>query len=516
MVVEAMLKVAFLSCLFALLATGLSTVPESVRSETPAERARSANKEDSPNPQWQVVASRKKWVGLKNKNLEIIYQKPSAQYIDIYRLLRQREALEELSAFLAPLRLPEKLKITAKQCRYSPFSQSPSIAYYALDNREVVICYEGIYAFSSAGYDIKIRDGFTANDVALGAFVNIALHEVAHAIFHIYRLPVLGREEDAADQMAAFVILNFGKDIARRTIVGYANYVKTWDTPFTRAYLADEHSTPIQRLHNLVCLAYGGQPNTFRTIAEQSGLSKSRLAGCRAEYEQVRHAFEKTVLPHVDDELMAKVLSLGWAAWEGDSRHKTNPFWDRRFLNTSYLVVCALAFGLCLSPPLGHFFRSLLCFKKECFKEKISRRQWWAYMALVVAVVMAGETGFTYLRRFEWPIPVQYLFAGLSLVLFIRFYWVVLFCVQRLNDRARSPWWVAVAIFPYVIVEFARHAYPLGWPLNPWPAWLVWLLIISLFVTLWVVNEIAFLRSRTTDKPSGEREDASGECGTSV
>ena len=31
-------------------------------------------------------------------------------------------------------------------------------------------------------------------------------------------IPVFGREEDAADQLSAFLMLQFGKDVARTTI----------------------------------------------------------------------------------------------------------------------------------------------------------------------------------------------------------------------------------------------------------------------------------------------------------
>lgn len=267
-----------------------------------------------------------KWSDLSNTNLIITYQdKIFSEYTPIYKLLKEQEALEQISAFLAPLRLPTKLKITLRQCRYSFLSQAYTGAYYSFINKEVVVCYEEIQAFSSAGHDIKIRSGFTADDVTLGAFVNLSLHEIAHAIFDIYKLPVLGREEDAADQMATYIILTFGGQIAQRAIEGYANYVLTWDTPFTRANLSDEHSRPLQRYHNMICIAYGGSPDKFGRLAKMSGLSKERLAGCKVEYEQVRYAFDQTVAPHLDKQLLDKVSRIKWAcgsqAFEESSIH---------------------------------------------------------------------------------------------------------------------------------------------------------------------------------------------------
>jgi hypothetical protein len=38
------------------------------------------------------------------------------------------------------------------------------------------------------------------------------LHETGHAVFDLLEVPVLGREEDAADLFSAYIMLHFGKD----------------------------------------------------------------------------------------------------------------------------------------------------------------------------------------------------------------------------------------------------------------------------------------------------------------
>ena len=45
---------------------------------------------------------------------------------------------------------------------------------------------------------------------------------IRDALFDMLKLPVLGREEDAADQVAAYINLQFGKAEARRLIMGTA------------------------------------------------------------------------------------------------------------------------------------------------------------------------------------------------------------------------------------------------------------------------------------------------------
>ena len=41
-------------------------------------------------------------------------------------------------------------------------------------------------------------------------------------------------------------------------------------------------------------------------------LPKARANGCSREYLQVRRAFAKTILPHIDVDLMKKVQSEKW------------------------------------------------------------------------------------------------------------------------------------------------------------------------------------------------------------
>ncbi len=48
------------------------------------------------------------------------------------------------------------------------------------------------------------------------------LHESGHAVFDLLKLPVLGREADAADLFSAYVMLQLGKEGARTLILGSA------------------------------------------------------------------------------------------------------------------------------------------------------------------------------------------------------------------------------------------------------------------------------------------------------
>jgi hypothetical protein len=43
-----------------------------------------------------------------------------------------------------------------------------------------------------------------------------------HAVFDLLKIPLFGREEDAADQYSAYIMLHFGKEDTHRLIEGSA------------------------------------------------------------------------------------------------------------------------------------------------------------------------------------------------------------------------------------------------------------------------------------------------------
>src|SRR5205814_9175913 len=71
--------------------------------------------------------------------------------------------------------------------------------------------------------------------IMLGLYAAVLMHETGHAMFDLLRIPVFGREEDAADQMAAFVALNRNKDMARIIISGFAYFWLALGNPPTKA-----------------------------------------------------------------------------------------------------------------------------------------------------------------------------------------------------------------------------------------------------------------------------------------
>ena len=103
--------------------------------------------------------------------------------------------------------------------------------------------------------------GISKADTVLGPALDVFLHETGHAVFRMLQIPVLGREEDAADQFSAYVMLRLSKDEARRMILGSAYHftiqMPGQEVTLPRQAFSTEHFTPAQRAYNVMCIAYG-------------------------------------------------------------------------------------------------------------------------------------------------------------------------------------------------------------------------------------------------------------------
>jgi hypothetical protein len=243
---------------------------------------------------------------LRNSKVIIDYIDPrSPKSEQTLARLKKRQVLEELAQFLSPLRLPRVLRIRTKSC----FQAN---AFYMPAEWAVSLCYEYLEWLDSLAPKQTTREGFTREDVIVGGFIDAVLHEMGHALFDILSVPVFGREEDGADQLSAFIMLQFGKDVARTTIKGSAYTYARSANPRTRTEFSDEHGTAGQRFFNYLCLAYGGDPATFKDFVDLGLLPKARADNCANEYRQVQRAFTKTILPFVDQDMMKQVQARKW------------------------------------------------------------------------------------------------------------------------------------------------------------------------------------------------------------
>jgi hypothetical protein len=228
----------------------------------------------------------------------------------IYERLKEVRFLEKVQEFLSPFKLPRKLTFKVEGC------DGDANASYDDDDNEISVCYEYIVELLGFVPEEKTPHGVYPIDALFGPLIDTCLHEFGHALFDMLELPVFGREEDAADQVAAYITLQLGRGTARRLIAGtahaYMSEAKAEGTTQKLERFANEHGTPAQRFYNLLCIAYGADPEFSKGLVDKGYLPASRAEGCEDEYAQAKRAYERLIAPHVDQRMAKKVLNKPW------------------------------------------------------------------------------------------------------------------------------------------------------------------------------------------------------------
>src|SRR5262245_8785397 len=259
-----------------------------------------------------------------NPKIIIKYEPPTpkgmAKYGALAKRLEERKVLEQFSQVMSPLQLKSELNVITAEC---PEYKGGPNSDYASGRQRLRMCYE-MLDFIENGAALPpdqqpkpqrtfgpygLHPDVTRAEAILGGWVGVFLHEAGHAVFDLQKIPRLGKEEDAADQIAAFMMLQFGPDVSRIMVKGTYNLWRHMHGVFGPGAAAGVHSLNLQRSHNYLCIGYGGHPEALKDLADR-WLSEARKENCAAEFKQAQRAFRKTFLKYVDEELMRKVQGM--------------------------------------------------------------------------------------------------------------------------------------------------------------------------------------------------------------
>jgi hypothetical protein len=248
--------------------------------------------------------------------IQIEYEVPKdASLQKTYDRVRKANALEMLRTIFISFRLPEDLYIKAVSC-----NGIPNAYFFREDEKPTIrICYEYLNAVYEMLPKETTPEGITPREALVGQFLFTAAHEFGHAVFDIYNAPVLGRQEDAADQFATYFLLQFGGERAHRLIRGaayaYYDYLFKHRTDKVKVTLpvaafSSDHGTPEQRFYNLACISYGYDPKIFAVVVDKGYLPETRAKVCKYEYSNLKYAIKTLIGPHIDGDLAEKVMAI--------------------------------------------------------------------------------------------------------------------------------------------------------------------------------------------------------------
>ena len=129
----------------------------------------------------------------------------------------------------------------------------------------------------------------------------ILVHEFGHAFVDLFDLPVLGREEDAADAMASVFMTEFVDGGAEYAFdaANFFDLLSARQRELAPSDYWDEHSLDKQRAYSIVCWIAGANEQDYEVIKEAGILGEDRLRSCPAEYQQRVKAWNKLLQPHL-------------------------------------------------------------------------------------------------------------------------------------------------------------------------------------------------------------------------
>jgi hypothetical protein len=236
-------------------------------------------------------------------NFKVIYSEPeNAKYALMKDGLERSGTLDllvdELNATVA---IPVDVTVMFKQC-------GEVNAKWSLQDHSIYMCYELMDDVAQRlGPLTKSRQDL--EEAVGGATMFVFFHEVGHCLVDLLKLPVTGREEEAVDQLEAYVFVDSADDeIERMALKGaywwghkYDEMPQPGKTDGSLNQLwTDAHSFNAQRFFSIICWVYGHNPDKYQDIVNNL-LPEARAALCPQEYARLYNAWADELKPYLKD-----------------------------------------------------------------------------------------------------------------------------------------------------------------------------------------------------------------------
>ena len=140
-------------------------------------------------------------------------------------------------------------------------------------------------------------------EFVIGNMLFATLHEMGHAHIQEMGLPVLGREEDAADAYAITALIKVATDASYGALI---QATKGWFLDSERnkkegygLAFYDEHGLDRQRAYQIVCLMVGSDQEKFTALANEVQMPQERQDTCFGDYSNASWSWETLLKAHL-------------------------------------------------------------------------------------------------------------------------------------------------------------------------------------------------------------------------
>ncbi|MBM4183559.1 MAG: hypothetical protein FJ207_04950 [Gemmatimonadetes bacterium] len=216
---------------------------------------------------------------------------PNAEFRPLTQRAKQWGVLETIAGDMAArYLLPRDIDLAFDECGMIN-------AFYNPNETSITFCYELLALLQ----DVFVPDGNWTQedqDEVSGAIWFIMMHEVGHALVDVLDLPITGREEDVADQLAVVTLMEAGEKGVQAAYSGTLA-IQLATNQFEQLEFADEHSLGPVRLFNVLCWIFGSDPTKYSPIVTDGHLPEDRAVRCPGEWDRMSKSWQRILQPHL-------------------------------------------------------------------------------------------------------------------------------------------------------------------------------------------------------------------------
>lgn len=216
------------------------------------------------------------------------------QYAEMRQGFMADKTLEGVTAGLNNLiKLPTDLTITFTECGVVN-------AFYEPSTRRIKICYE-LYEHFIVLFLPYVKSEKELAKTVEGALNFVLIHELGHALTDVLNLPITGKEEDAVDQLATFILAiadDQNEGTALQGAFWFSLEARQRGPTVGQSAFADEHSLNEQRYFNIVCWLYGQNRQLYQGLVDEGFLPIERAQRCPGEYAKIAKSWSTLLAPY--------------------------------------------------------------------------------------------------------------------------------------------------------------------------------------------------------------------------
>ena len=171
---------------------------------------------------------------------------------------------------------------------------------------KIIIPYEFILEveerFKRAKY--ASNSGLSNKEAVMDALLHTIFHELAHALIFQFDLPVLGKEEDAADGLASILLIEYLEE-GQEVVITAADLfdLESQDIDeFQEQDFWDEHSLDVQRYYSAMCHVYGSAPKKYRHIKQEQKFPAEKAENCVDDYNLLVSSWFTILEPYLNED----------------------------------------------------------------------------------------------------------------------------------------------------------------------------------------------------------------------